>query len=157
MIGGPVKGFTNIATRVLADGVREKDGKCLTRPALLITDGQSATYAVDVDLGNDQILKNVPIARANADLLYADAGNPVRLRRTDSGQWEVVGFSKEAPGEYYRFAVSLADFSFGVVEDLSTTARPLTLEELMTVGPGFGLTPFGAVGIFRAGVLQEIR
>lgn len=151
-----LKGFVNIANRSVADGKTELDGKVLTRPALLVTDGNGLTYAVDVDIGKDAPLKNVPLARANADLIYAEVGNPCRLRRTASGQWEVVGFSKEMPGTYTRFAVSLSDFTFGPVEDLTLEARPLTYAELITYG-GYGAVPYGAVGIFKGGVLQEIR
>ena len=150
------KGFLDIASRAAADAQLEKDGKCLTRPALLITDGDGLTYAVDVDIGEKEPLRNVPLARANVDLIYVDSGNPVRLRRTANGFWTVVSFSKEAPGTYVRFPVSLVDFSFGPVEDLSLDARPLTLGELATYG-GFGSVPFGAVAIFRGGTLIELR
>ncbi len=149
-------GFINIANRSVADGRNELDGKVLTRPALLVSDGDGLTYAVDVDIGKDQPLKNVPLARANVDLIYAEVGNPCRLRRTANGMWEVVGFSKEMPGTYVRFPVSLVDFSFGPVEDLSLDARPLTYEELIEYG-GYGVVPYGAVGIFKGGVLLEIK
>lgn len=148
--------FVNIANRAAADAKNECDGKALTRPALLITDGDGLTYAVDVDIGEKEPLRNVPLARANVDLTYIDAGNPIRLRRTANGFWTVVGFSKELPGSYVRFPVSLTTFEFGVVEDLSLDARPLTYDELSTLGT-YGFTSYGAVGIFRGGVLQEIR
>lgn len=156
MISGAVKGFTNIAKFVAADGIRELNAKVLTKPALLVTDGDGVTYAVDVDIGEGKILKNVPLSAANADLIYCDAGNPCRLRRTSDGSWTVVGFSKEAPGTYTRFAVSLADFSFGPVEDLGVSARPLTYEELSSLGT-YGALPYGAVGIFRGSTLVELR
>lgn len=134
----------------------EIDGKVLSRPALLLTDGESLVYAVDVDIGEaGKALKNVPLARANKDLMYADAGNPCRLRRTDAGRWEVIGFSKEMPGTYIRFAVSLADLSFGPIENLTLDTRPLTYAEIVTYG-GYGSLPYGALGIFKGGILQEI-
>ena len=134
----------------------EINGKVLTRPALLLTDGESLIYAVDVDIGEGgEPLKNVPLARANKDLMYADAGNPCRLRRTDAGRWEVIGFSKEMPGTYTRFPVSLSDLSLGPVENLTLDSRGLTYAELETYG-GYGLVPYGAIGIFKGGILQEI-
>ena len=210
-------GFVDIAKRSAAQTMIELNGRVLTRPALLTTDGLSLTYAVDVDIGsgaqgglkfqgvynadandpelpdpswqnigyyykvnvagggwqvNDWIvsdgsiwykltslnetLKNVPLARANVDLLYAEVGNPCRLRRTANGQWEVIGFSKEMPGTYTRFGVNLTDLTFGPVEDFTVVARPLTYDELATYG-GYGLVPYGAIGVFRGGILQEIR
>lgn len=144
---------------VVAKSKDEINGKILTRPALLVTDGDSRTYCVDVDIGENgdaDTLKNVPLARANRDLLYADAGNVCRLRRTASGQWEVIGFSKEGPGTYTRFPVSLSDMSFGPIEDLSIQARPFTYEELATYGV-YGVMPYGATAVFKGGVLLEIR
>jgi hypothetical protein len=211
-------GFVNIANRSVANSRTELNGKVLTRPALLVTDGDGLTYAVDVDIGSsapgglvsngnwnalandpplpapdagnrghyyrvnvaggafavgnwvvsdgvvwsliedlfDSALRNVTLARANVDLIYAEVGNPCRLRRSANGRWEVIGFSKEMPGTYTRFAVDLADLSFGPVEDLSVDARPLSYAELAALG-GYGTVPYGAVGVFIGGVLQEIR
>lgn len=152
-------GFLRIATRAVTVASDEINGKILTRPALLVTDGDSRTYCVDVDIGisgEADTLKNVPLARANRDLLYAEAGNVCRLRRTANGQWEVVGFSKEGPGTYKRFPVNLGDMSFGVLEDLTIEARPFTYAELAVYGT-YGSIPYGAIGIFKGGVLQEIR
>lgn len=148
-----------IAQKSVAAAKDEINGKILTRPALLVTDGDSRTYCVDVDIGisgDSNTLKNVPLARANRELVYAEAGNVCRLRRSASGQWEVSGFSKEGPGTYKRFAVSLADLSFGSLEDLTLQARPLTYAELAVYGT-YGSIPYGAIGIFKGGVLQEIK
>jgi hypothetical protein len=103
------------------------------------------------------ILRKVPIAPNNQQLRYADVGNSVTLTRTSSGQWQVTGFSIELPGTRTRYPVNLDTGEIGTVEDLSLRARPLTLGELATLGPGFGSTAFGATGIFLAGKLQEIN
>lgn len=148
-----------VANKAVTAAANEINGKILTRPALLVTDGDARVYCVDVDIGLDSeagALRNVPLARANRELVYADVGNVCRLRRTSSGQWEVVGFSKEGPGTHVRFPVSLTDFTFGPIEDVGFQARPLTYEELATMG-GYGTVPYGAVAIFKGGVLQEIR
>jgi hypothetical protein len=105
----------------------------------------------------------VPIAAANKDLIYAEVGSAVRLRRSDSGRWEVVGFSKRRIGTYTRVGVSIPDPGFDPIPytlespvDIGLTARVLTYDELITYG-GYGAIPYGATGIFRGGVLIELR
>jgi len=148
--------LTQVTQAEIRDAADELDGKILTRPALLVTDGSNLIYAVDVDIGQKSPLKNVPIARGNFDLLYADAGNACRLRRSASGQYEVVGFSKELPGTYIRIPIDLADLTLGPIEDISISARPLTYGELADFG-GYGYVPYGVVAIFKGGDLQELR
>lgn len=153
---------------------REVDGTTLTRPTLLITDGIALTYGVDVDIGlkaidnntGDEVvtpLRNVPIAAANKDLIYTDVGSAVRLRRSDSGRWEVVGFSKRRVGTYTRVGVSIPAPGFDPIpytlsnpENIGLVARVLSYDELLTYG-GYGVVPYGATGIFRDGVLIELR
>ncbi len=155
-------------------------GKLLSRPALLVTDGVSTTYCCDVDIGlyksgintdangvilkdpitgapltGPQYLRNVPLVSGNSDLIYAEVGNPCTLKRSTSGQYQVIGFSKEAPGTYTRVPVDLGTFTIGDIVEVSVTARPLTLIELSTFGT-FGSTPFGAIGIFSGGALLRI-
>jgi hypothetical protein len=149
--------LTYITQAEIRNAARELDGKVLTRPSLLVSDGLAMLYAVDVGIGQKAPLRNVPIARGNRDLLYAEVGAAVRLRRTESGRYEVSGFSQEQPGTYIRIPVTLSTFVLGPIEDESVTGRPLTYEELVTLGAGYGFCPYGAVGIFRGGVLQEIR
>lgn len=87
--------LTNITQAQIDASQTELDGKIPTRPALLVTDGIALVYAVDVDIGESgRVLKNVPLARANRDLLYAEAGVACRLRRSANGKFEVVGFSE---------------------------------------------------------------
>lgn len=158
--------LTWLTQAVMRDAKEELDGKVLTRPALLVTDGLSIIYACDVDIGivdttgydasqdlvNANVLgsylRNVPIARGNQDLIYAEVGAAVRLRRTASGRYEIVGFSQEMPGTNVRIPVNLEDYTFGAIEDRTITSRPLTLAELATFG-GFGNVPLGAVATFR--------
>lgn len=149
--------LTYLTQAIIDDNARELDGKALTPPALVATDGYNLTYAVDVDIGQGRILRNVPIAKGNQDVFYADAGNAVRLRRGNAGRWEVVGFTKEAPGSYKRVPVNLSALTVGPIEDLSLLSRMLTFGELSTLGPGWGYTVWGARGIFRGGSLIEIR
>lgn len=148
--------LTYLTEAQITDAKDEIDGKALTRPALLATDGAVLAYVVDVDIGKNVILRNVPIARNNRSLVFTDAGAAIRLRRTRSGRYEVVGLSNELPGTYTTFSVDLGDFTFGPVTDLSIVSRVLTYAELATFG-GYGTLPYGVIGIFKGGVLLELR
>lgn len=191
--------LTDLAAAQVRRGVKTLYGKTLSRPSLLVSDGVSAIYACDVEIGpvdptglisqyNEQkkhgqikvnrdgttvpgdlsglpgqegwtlddvlrvntILHNVTIARANADLLYADVGSPVTLTRSASGQWQVTGFSQEMPGTYNLVPVDLSTMEIGSVLDMSLDTRLLTWGEMGTL-EGFGSLPLGASGIFSGG------
>jgi hypothetical protein len=165
--------LTWLTNAVIRDNKAEMDGRVLSRPALLVTDGTALIYAVDVDVGIvdttgydeaqdlvnakvlGSILHAVPIARGNQDLIYADVGAAVRVRRSASGGYEVVGFSQTMPGKNVRIPVDLDLFAIGEVEDRTITARPLTLGEIATFG-GFGVVPLGAVAVFRGSTLIRL-
>lgn len=149
--------LTYLTQAQIQDAATELDGKILTRPALLVTDGTNMVYAVDVDIGLGAPLKNVPIARGNRDLLYADAGNACRLRRSASGQYEVVGFSKELPGSFTSVCVHVGSGALGPVTDNTISAHVLTLGELADFLSGFGSTPLEAVAIYQGSTLLELR
>jgi len=150
--------LTNITQAQIDASQTELDGKILSRPALLVTDGVALVYAVDVDIGESgRVLKNVPLARANRDLLYAEAGNACRLRRSANGKFEVVGFSKELPGRYDRFPVDLGTFAIGPTQAFGLDARPLSYGELADRPGGYGTVPYGATGLFRGGELIEVK
>jgi hypothetical protein len=114
-------------------------------------------YQSGDDLVYGTILRNVPIARNNDSLLYADVGNPVILQRDGSGQWQIVGFGQEMTGTRVRIAVDLGTLTIGSITDLSIDSRVLTLAEIGIYGGGFGVCPLGAVGIFVGGVLKGIK
>lgn len=149
--------LTDVTQAQINSAQTELDGKILTRPALLVTDGANLIYAVDVDIGLGAPLKNVPIARGNFDLLYADVGNAARLRRSESGQYEVVGFSKELPGSFTRVCVHIGDGVLGPVTDEGISSHVVSLGELADFSAGFGSTPFEAVAIYRGSTLLELR
>ncbi len=149
--------LTYVTNAAIRDAAVELDGKILTRPALLVSDGLNLVYAVDVDIGQSAPLKNVPIARGNRDLLYAEVGNAARLRRSLSGQYEVIGFTKELPGTYTRVEVCIDDGILGAIEDRTIEGRIVTLGELADFGAGFGSTPLEAVAIYQGSTLLELR
>ena len=150
------------------------EGKVLTRPALLYTDGLNVTYAVDVDIGqegkinaNGDIgilpLKNVPIAANNGQLRYAEIGQAVMLTKNDLGHWEVTGLSKTMPGTFTMVPVTLPDYCLGIPvpvigdpTELGIEVVIMTYSELADYGL-YGEIPYGAVAVFENGVLTEIR
>ena len=56
----------------------------------------SWVWACDVDLGGgeDNILRSVPVASNNRDVVYAEQGKGVSLSRMGSGKWAITGLSK---------------------------------------------------------------
>lgn len=146
-----INALTTAVRTVFNDLADELNGKVLTRPALLVTDGLVQTYAVDVDIGQTEPLRNVPLARGNREVSYADVGNACRLRRTASGRYEVVGFSKETPGTYTRVTVNLDTLTLTSVTDLSIRTALVEYGDL-----AYGTTPYGASAISKGGTVERI-
>lgn len=111
------------------------------------------------ELGDDliysTILRNVVIARNNADLIYADVGTPVTLTRGATGQYEITGLAIEQPGTYVLIPVHMGSMTLGPIIDQTIDGRLLTLGEIGELRP-FGEIPWGASGIFVGGVLISI-
>jgi hypothetical protein len=166
--------LSNIVTAEVRTTKDQIEGKTLTRPSLLYTDGINVTYAVDVDIGqegkinaNGDIgilpMKNVPIASNNGELRYAEIGQAVSLTKNSLGHWEVTGLSKTLPGTFIMVPVTLPDYCLGIPvpvigdpTELGIEVRILTYDELVTYGT-YGEIPYGAVAVFENGVLTEIR
>lgn len=135
--------------------IDEKNGKSTMLTGL---PGQKPEdYQLDDSLPGhvDTTLHNVPLARNNTELIYADVGSPVRVDRTESGNWLVTGLSIERPGTHILYPVDLGDMSLGPIMDLSISTRLLTLAELGEFAP-FGNLPLGASAIFEGPNLLRI-
>lgn len=140
----------------IGDADRTLQGKALTRPTLLVSDGTGLTYAIDVDIGNGaEPLRNVPIAPGNRDIIYGEAGSAVTLRATASGQYTVVGFAKEMPGTYTRTPIDVQTSALGASVDLTLSSRALTYDELINHG-GYGAAAYGLIGVYRGTTLIRI-
>lgn len=113
------------------------------------------TWDLDASLLIDTTLHNVLISRNNNELIYADPGNAVILERSESGQWQIVGFAIERPGTYTLIKVDLGNMTIGTVIDMTVSGHLLTLGELGTLSP-FGMIAFGASGVFKGGKLLRI-
>lgn len=165
--------LANLLQATVDRSIDEIDGETLGRPQLRVTDGANLTWGVDVDIGQTRLddngdevaapLINVPIASGNQEILYADAGAAVRLRRSRAGRLEVVGFSKRKPGTYTVVDVMLPTlssepfaFDVGPGVGIGMSARALSYGEIDAAG-GYGTVPYGAIGVFRGGVLEDVR
>jgi hypothetical protein len=149
------------------------EGKILSAPALVYSDGTNVTYACDVDIGQVGVIDEngtegtlpmygVPLAAGNNKLLYAQVGNAVLLRLTGSGTWEIYAFSTMQPGTLTIVTISLPNLcdDFPAIEVQSTvqmgfTVVALTLEELGTFRP-FGTLPLGSSARYLNNRLYDI-
>lgn len=98
----------------------------------------------------DTTLHNVVIANNNHDLIYAEVGAAVIVERSESGNWQITGFSMERPGTHMLYPVDLGNLTIGTVIDLSIETRLLNLAEIGELEP-FGDLPFGASAIYEGG------
>lgn len=147
------------------------EGRTLTIPSANLTDGINTTYSVNVDIGitnqqgvdqssnvvnsKETVLYNVPIARGAGDVCYADVGSPVTLKRTSSGQYEIVGFAKSMPGTYSRTPVDLDNLTLGIVEELTVTSVIIPYDQFPLYG-GYGVLPYGSRALYRGGVFIRV-
>lgn len=156
--------LTYLQSAEVRDSVETLDGEVVSRPALLRTDGAVLTYAADVRISGEgeteDVLRAVPIAVGVRDVVYAEVGAAVTLRRHGgTGRLEIVGFAKRKPGRHVRIAVDLEAGTAAPAVDVALTVRLLTLGELgdLTYGGGFGTIPLGAYAVFRGGTFLELR
>jgi len=112
-------------------------------------DQDNFVWACDVDIGEEDVLRGVPIAVNNRDVLYADIGKPVALERMPNGKFAIVGLAKSIQSTTHIIYVSFEESIGEVVGDELTgyTIRALTYEELYTYG-GYGVVPYGCYGRF---------
>jgi hypothetical protein len=64
----------------------------------LYDDHNQFVWACDVDIGEDELLRGVPVAHNNRDILYADIGKPVALEKVGQGKYQIVGLAKTIKG-----------------------------------------------------------
>lgn len=127
----------------------------------LYDDGTGYTWAADVDLGDgSEVMTGVPVASNNKELIYAEQGKPVALRRENS-RWVVIGLSKTAKDFQYITYVCFEDDIAEIVgtEVQGYKVRMLTYGELgdLVANTGYGYFPYGVMGRFdNEGNLIEI-
>ena len=119
-------------------------------------DGINWMWACDVDIGGGQeVLQNVPVASNNRELVYAEQGKSVALKRMNDGKYVIVGLAKVSRGFGHIMYISVEDDIASVSHRgwQGYTIRYLTLGELGTIPNnagemGFGYLPFGQKGKF---------
>lgn len=115
----------------------------------------SWVWACDVDLGGGEgnsILRSVPVASNNRDVVYAEQGKGVSLSRLGSGKWAITGLSKSLNSTVRMTVVSFQDDVFQISSSrmVGNIIRPLSYGELgMLIAPyGYGVLPYGMQGKF---------
>lgn len=112
-------------------------------------------WACDVDLGeNLGVLRCVPVAANNRELIYAEQGRAVTLSRLNNGKWVITGLAKSLNSTVHYIFMSFTDDTYQILRKQlrGYIIRPLTYGELGTlVAPyGYGVLPYGAQGKFDA-------
>ncbi len=139
-----------------ADG--DRTGTIVSPFYQFYADGDNYMWACDVDIGEPEVLKSVPVASNNKDIIYAQQGKSVALKRMNDGRWCITGLAKTCRGLGHVIYMNFADDLATVVGDEWTghIIRRLTYGELGEFG-GYGVLPYGTQGRFSAaGTLIEL-
>ena len=118
-------------------------------------------WACDVDLGDEQVIRCVPVAANNRELIYAEQGRAVTLSRLNNGKWVITGLAKSRNSTVHYIYMSFMDDTYTILGKSlrGFVIRPLTYGELGTLvaPPGYGTLPYGVQGKFKAdGAFVEI-
>jgi hypothetical protein len=116
----------------------------------------SWVWACDVDLGGggDNVLRSVPVAANNREVIYAEQGKGVSLSRMGKGKWAITGLSKTLNSTVHMIFVSFVD-DIGQISGrrlAGNIIRPLSYGEMgELIAPfGYGVLPYGLQGKFDA-------
>ena len=110
-------------------------------------------WACDVDIGEEEVQRCVPVASNNREIIYAEEGKSVTLSRLGSGKWVITGLAKTKPSTVHYLYLTFQDdiFQISRKELRGWCIRALTYGELGTLaGAGYGHLPYGARGKFNA-------
>jgi hypothetical protein len=132
--------------------IKSRRGTTVSPIRQLYDDSHNFVYCVDVAIpGQDEPLRNVPIATNNRDLFYAEQGRAVELSVAGSNKVVVTGLSKSVSGLTHLIALTLTEdlITVGSTVMHGYVVRPLSFGELGALAPGgFGQLPFGIQGRF---------
>ncbi|MBW1953574.1 MAG: hypothetical protein JRI66_10905 [Deltaproteobacteria bacterium] len=111
-------------------------------------------WACDVDIGDEEMLRCIPIATNNREILYAEQGRAVTLSRLNNGKWVITGLAKSLKSTVHYIYLSFTEELYQVLrkELRGYVIRPLTYGELGALVPpyGYGVLPYGAQARFDA-------
>jgi hypothetical protein len=126
----------------------------------LYDDAEGWVWACDVDIGQPEVLRSVPVASNNREIIYAEEGKSVALKKMNQGRWVIAGLAKTVRSTTHIIYVSFEEDLASIVGHTLTgyLVRPFTYGELGALSPGgYGSLPYGARGRFDAqGSLVEI-
>jgi len=146
-----LKDFTKV---VIRQNVKILQGTTASPIRMLHDDSNNFVYCVDVSLaGQDEPLRNVPIATNNRDIFYAEQGRAVELTVAGNNKWVVSGLAKSVTGLTHLIPLTFTDDGVDIGETVikGYLVRPLSFGELGDLAPdGFGQFPFGAQARFDA-------
>jgi hypothetical protein len=118
-------------------------------------------WCCDIDIGDSQILRGIPIAFNNRDISYSEIGKAVTLSRLNKTQWAVTGLSKSVYDTIHYIYLTFTDDTYAIDSDVlvGRITRVLTYGEMSTLASpvGYGTLPYGVIGTFNLnGDLIEI-
>jgi len=131
--------------------LQEFDGEILTRPTLTVFDTAGQLMpAADVRISST-IISAVPISDNSHDVLYAQPGTPVRVRKSPEGRLEITGLSKRGYGAVFQKNMTIYTGHIMSGTTINFTASQATLGELASAtSGGFGETPLNAMLVRNA-------
>jgi hypothetical protein len=146
---------------IIRKNVKVLQGTTVSPIRQLYDDSHNFVYCVDVSIaGQEEPLRNVPIATNNRDLFYAEQGRAVELSPAGNNKWVVTGLAKSVLGLTHLIPLTFAEdlVTIGDTVIRGYIVRPLSFGEMGDLAPdGFGQFPWGIQGRFEAsGTLMEI-
>jgi hypothetical protein len=142
-------GLTNIIEVNQAKG-KEITGLVASEFYQLYDDAQQWVWACDVDIGKENVLRKVPVATNNRDVLYAEIGKAVTLKRLGKAKYAITGLAKNSISTkkytFVRFEEDLWEITG--TETVGYTYRRLTYDELGSIPGKYGIFPYTALGKF---------
>lgn len=155
------KALREIVDRAIAENKFSITGKVISEFFEYSDANGNWCWGANVHIGDGKVLKNVPVASNNRDVIYSQQNKGVVLNRMSDNRWAISGISKVVTDNTHYTYVEFKDDIFSIVgeEMKGVVVRPMTYGELgNTVEPyGYGVLPYGIQGLFSPdGVLIEL-
>lgn len=114
-------------------------GSVLTRPKLKdFGAGSSPVWVVDVAIGSNRHLRNVPVKAVNGSRRYADHGQVVVVKRQVSGKFQVIGAGdrKISTTVVKTYIIGVSVPTTTANEGQTTVRRPFSFYQGGLITPG---------------------
>lgn len=125
--GSATSGLKRLMRREIIARAEHLTGTVLSVRRLVDLDGQgSATWVVDVDIGANEVLRNVSVkAGSDGERFYAGLGQTVKLARNTQGRFDSIG-----PGDRANAIAVVKTYTLGVEAPVSSENRGLAIERV---------------------------